>query len=65
MAYSARQTYSNGIQVFNALTGAPHFYISTASRRVSTFFISGNTLTVTFDNNVTEIWDLTKRQKIR
>lgn len=65
MAYSARQTYSNGIQVFNALTGALHFTISTASRKVNTFFINGNTLTITFDNNVTEIWDLTKRQKIR
>lgn len=65
MAFSARQTPTNGIQVFNALTGSLHFHISTASRRVSSFFVNGNTLTIVFDNNIIEIWDLTKRQKIR
>lgn len=65
MAYSARQTPANGIQIFDALTGTPHFYISTINRKVHTYFINGNTLTISFDNNITEIWDLTKRSKIR
>ena len=51
--------------MFNALTGVYHFYISPASRKVHTFFVNGNTLTVNYENNVIEIWDLTKRQKIR
>lgn len=65
MTYSARQAPTGGIQIYNALTGAPHFFISTSSRRVSNFYINGNTLVVNFDSNITEIWDLTKRQKIR
>lgn len=65
MTYSARQAPAGGIQTYNALTGAPHFFISTASRRISNFFVNGNTLVINFDSNTTEIWNLTKRQKIR
>lgn len=64
MAYSAKPT-GDFLQVFNALTGAPHFSIHVGTRGLHTYFMNGNTLTITYKNNVTEIWDLTKRQKIR
>ena len=64
MTYSAKPT-GDFLQFFNALTGAPHFSIHIGSRGLHTYFISGNTATVTYKTNVTEVWDLTKRTKIR
>ena len=64
MAYSARPQ-GKFLQIFNALTGAPHFSIHVGERQLTGYFMNGNTLTVTYDFNVTEVWDLTKRQKIR
>ena len=64
MAYSAKPT-GDFLQVFNALTGAPHFSIHVGIRGLHSYFMNGNTLTITFKNNITEVWDLTKRQKLR
>lgn len=64
MAYSAKPT-GDFLQVFNALTGAPHFSVQIGSRGLHTYFMNGNTLTITYKTGVTEVWDLTKRQKLR
>ena len=64
MAYSAKPT-GDFLQIFNALTGAPHFSIHVGSRGLGTYFMSGNTLTITYKTGITEVWDLTKRQKLR
>lgn len=64
MAYSARPT-GDFLQIFNALTGAPHFSIHVGTRGLHSYFMNGNTLTITYKTNVIEIWDLTKRQKLR
>jgi hypothetical protein len=63
MAYSAKPS-GGFLKIYDALTGAPHFSISTKSG-LMTYFMSGNTLTVTYKDNRTEVWDLTKRRKIR
>jgi len=55
----------NFLQIFNALTGAPHFSVHVNNKKLHTYFINGNTLTVNYDGGIVEIWDLTKRQKIR
>jgi len=64
MAYSARPV-KDFLQVFDALTGAPYFSIHLGSRELSSFFMNGNTLTVTYKSGTTEVWNLTKRQKVR
>jgi len=64
MAYSAKPT-GDFLQIFNALTGAPHFSIHISPRGLQAYFMNGNTLTITFKDNTTEIWDLTKRVKLR
>ena len=64
MAFSARQI-GNSLQVFDALTGAPHFNINIAYREMTSYFMSGNTLTVTFKTGIIEVWDLSKRSRIR
>lgn len=64
MAYSAKPT-GDFLQVFNALTGAPHFSIHVGTRGLHSYFMNGNTITITYKNNITEVWDLTKRQKLR
>lgn len=62
--YSAKQS-NNQIRVFNALTGAPHFNIPIQSKELANFWINGNTLTINLVTGITQIWDLTKRSKIR
>jgi hypothetical protein len=65
MAYSAKPV-GDFLQIFNALTGSPHFSIHIGSRGLHSYFMSGNTLTITYKaGNLTEVWDLTKRQKLR
>lgn len=64
MAYSAKPT-GDFLQVFNALTGAPYFSIHIRPRGLLTYFMNGNTLTITYKDNTTEIWDITKRTKLR
>ena len=63
-AYSAKLT-GDFLQIFNALTGAPYFSIHIGSRGLTTYFMSGSTLTITYKTNVSEVWDLNKRQKLR
>jgi len=63
-AYSAKPT-GDFLQIFNALTGAPYFSIHIGQRGITTYFMSGSTLTVTFKTGVSEVWDLNKRQKLR
>jgi len=64
MAYSARPT-GDFLQFFNALTGAPYFSIHTGARGLQNYSMSGNTVTVTYKTGITEVWDLSKRSKIR
>ena len=64
MAYSAKPT-GDFLQIFDALTGAPHFSIHIGSRGLHSYFMNGNTLTITYKTNITEVWDITKRQKLR
>ena len=65
MAYSAKPV-GDFLQIFNALTGAPHFSVHLGSKCLHSYFMSGNTLTITYKNgNLTEVWDLTARRKLR
>ena len=63
-AYSAKPT-GDFLQIFNALTGAPYFSIHIGQRGLTTYFMSGSTLTVTFKTGVSEIWDLNNRRLLR
>jgi hypothetical protein len=63
-AYSAKYT-GDFVQVFDALTGAPHFSIHVGARGLTTYFMSGSTFTITYKTGVTEVWDLNNRQKLR
>ena len=56
---------SNFLQIFNALTGAPYFSIHIGQRGLTTYFMSGSTLTVTFKTGVSEVWDLNNRRLMR
>jgi hypothetical protein len=64
MAYSTRQV-GNSIQVFDAMTGAPHFMISIAYKDMTQCYINGNTLTLSFKSGIVEVWDLDHRCRIR
>jgi len=64
MTFAAKPVDGN-IQIFDALTGVPWYTINVGARGLGTYFINGNTLVVTFKNGQTEIWDLSKRCKIR
>jgi hypothetical protein len=63
MAYTIRQNGSQ-LQVYNALTGAPVFTISTGSDMVN-WQISGETCTVYYRNGSTQVWSLSNRNRIR
>ena len=63
MTYSAKPI-GGFLQIFDALTGSPHFHIS-INRGLQSYFMNGNTLTITYKDNTTEIWDLAKRIKLR
>jgi hypothetical protein len=64
MTYSARDM-GNYIQIFDARTGAPWFSVTYSGRRLNTYFINGSTLSVVYDNGVTEIWDCERRCRVR
>ena len=63
MAYTIRQNGAQ-LQVYNAMTGAPIFTIGGIGP-IHSWSISGETVTIYSPNGTAQVWDLSRRTRLR